>query len=107
MTKKRPASKDVLTVRLQNGSHITGFQIKGCPLGEGLLDVPRVMRTVCSSGLSPHLLVEAWMNRLESEEETLRQEESWIRRGIDYLKKTQMEIEGRGGESAENATAWV
>jgi sugar phosphate isomerase/epimerase len=64
----------------------TGFYVEGCPLGEGLVDIPGMVKAVQTSGRSPNLLVEAWMDRLESGEETLAQEERWIREGISYLR---------------------
>jgi sugar phosphate isomerase/epimerase len=77
----------------QGGKGVIGFNIRGCPVGDGLLDIPELMRAVWSSGRSPHFLVELWMERLESEEETLTKEETWIRAGISFLKKTKLEIE--------------
>ena len=65
----------------------TGFYIAGCPLGEGLVDLPGMLAAVRAAGRSPHVLVECWMDRLEDEAATLAQEEDWVRRGIDYLRE--------------------
>jgi len=65
----------------------TGFYIGGCPLGEGLLDVPGLLMAVRTAGQSPNLLVESWMDRLDSESATLTQEEAWVSHGIAYLRQ--------------------
>jgi len=66
--------------------HGTGFCISGCPLGEGLVDTPGLLAAVRAGGLSPNVLVECWMDRLEDEAATLAQEEVWVRQGIEYLQ---------------------
>ena len=63
----------------------TGFLVSGCPLGEGLVDVPGLLAAVRGAGRSPNVLLEGWMDRLEDEAATLAQEEDWVRRGIAYL----------------------
>jgi len=74
--------KDAISTRLN-----TGFYIAGCPLGEGLVDIPGMLAAVRAAGRSPNLLIECWMDRLEDEEATLAQEEAWVRRGIAYLRQ--------------------
>jgi sugar phosphate isomerase/epimerase len=62
--------------------------LRGCPVGEGLLDVEALVAAVQSNGRTPppSLLVEGWMEPLDSEAATLAQEEDWTRRGIAYLR---------------------
>lgn len=62
--------------------------LRGCPVGEGLLDVEQLLDAVRANGREPppNLLVEGWMEPLESEQATLAQEAEWTRRGIAYLK---------------------
>ncbi|HIC88878.1 MAG TPA: sugar phosphate isomerase/epimerase [Anaerolineae bacterium] len=74
--------KDAVSTRLN-----TGFYIAGCPLGEGLVDVPGMLAALRAAGRSPNLLVECWMDRLEDEEVTLMQEQAWVRQGIAYLRQ--------------------
>ena len=81
-------AKDAVVVRLG-----AGFAIRGCPLGEGQVDLEGMLAAVCAAaavrtaGRSPNLLVEGWMDRLDDEAATLAQEEDWARRGIAYLKE--------------------
>lgn len=63
----------------------TGFYIGGCPLDEGLVDLPEMMDTVRAAGRSPNVLVECWMDQLDDPVATLAQEEAWTRRGIVYV----------------------
>jgi sugar phosphate isomerase/epimerase len=62
--------------------------LRGCPVGEGLLDVEELVSAVRANGRTPppNLLAEGWMEPLETEAATLAQEEDWTRRGIAYLK---------------------
>lgn len=84
--------KDVRAVRQK-----TGFYVRGCPLGQGSLDLkgmlgalseavpvqsPSSSTTRCLS-----LLLEAWMDRVESEEGTCTQEAGWNKSGIETLQK--------------------
>jgi len=65
----------------------TGFYIAGCPLGEGLVDLPGMLDVVRAAGRSPNVLVECWMDRLDDEAATLAQEEAWVRQGVAYLRR--------------------
>ncbi len=65
----------------------TGFYICGCPLGEGLVDVPGMLAAVRAAEHSPNILVESWMDRLDDEAATLTKEETWVRQGITYLRR--------------------
>ncbi len=65
----------------------TGFYIGGCPLDKGQIDIPAMLKQVHASGHSPNLLVEGWMDQLETVDDTLAQEEAWTRNGISYLRQ--------------------
>jgi 3-oxoisoapionate decarboxylase len=62
--------KDV-DLRRQN----TGFYLYGCRLGIGRLDFESLLSALQRSGSTPALLLESWMDRLESKVETCAQEE--------------------------------
>jgi sugar phosphate isomerase/epimerase len=63
----------------------TGFTISGCPLGEGLVDIPGMLDAVRAANRPVNVLAECWMDRLDDEAGTLAQEEAWVRRGVEYL----------------------
>ena len=64
----------------------TGFYLSGCPLGEGLADIPSLLRTVQKQGTVSSIHVESWMDRHPDPEETLAQEERWVRRDLEFLR---------------------
>ena len=63
--------------------------LRGCPVGDGLLDVQALLDALHRHPHDPppNLLVEGWMEPLHTETATLAQEEAWTQRGIAYLKK--------------------
>lgn len=68
----------------------TGFYISGCPLGEGLVDIPGMLDAVRAAGRPSNVLAECWMDRLDDEAGTLAQEEDWVRRGVEYLRQIEV-----------------
>ena len=64
----------------------TGFRISGCAMGAGGVDVSGILAAVRREGRARSILVEGWMDPLGSINETLAQEEAWVRDGIDYVK---------------------
>jgi sugar phosphate isomerase/epimerase len=70
----------------------TGFYIYGCRLGEGRLDIESLLSALRNTGNMPALLVESWMDRLDSETETIEHEASWLRDGIQYLHEKQQGV---------------
>jgi len=65
----------------------TGFYISGCPLDEGLVDLSWMLDTILAAGRSPNILVECWMDQLDTPTATLAQEEAWTRQGIAYMRQ--------------------
>jgi sugar phosphate isomerase/epimerase len=74
-------AKDARAVRSN-----TGFYVFGCPLGEGLVDLEQMIRSVKQNPRAGTIHVEAWMDRLSSAGPTLVQEEQWVRQGIRYVR---------------------
>ncbi len=74
--------KDVVVKRYN-----TGFYIQGCPLGQGLLDVNDFLNSIKRYNLSPNIFIEGWLDRLDSEHETIKKEQEWIVQGIEYLRR--------------------
>jgi sugar phosphate isomerase/epimerase len=61
-----------------------GFDVEGCPAGEGLLDVPRCLACLPGAdGLS--CILELWTPWQERIEATCAQEDDWARRSAAYL----------------------
>ncbi len=65
----------------------TGFNIQGCPLGHGRLDLDFMIKKLKANGLAPNIFLEAWMDAADNIEQTLRQEEQWISSGLKVLRE--------------------
>lgn len=67
-------------------SHKMGFIIEGVPLGEGMLPVSELVKKVsprCQSAI-----LEQWTPPEKTLEETIRKENEWAIKSINYLKQT-------------------
>lgn len=63
----------------------TGFFLSGCPIGEGMLDLSGYIRKL--SGKITSLLIESWMDRRDTVEETLKEELAWLRTGLNFIRR--------------------
>ncbi|WP_243730517.1 sugar phosphate isomerase/epimerase family protein [Nesterenkonia salmonea] len=63
-----------------------GFYFSGAPLGEGLLDYSAMSQAADAAGRGLHQIIEHWLPRRGSPEETLRDERMWTQQAIDYLR---------------------
>ena len=80
--------KDV-GIRRQN----SGFYVYGCRLGQGRMNLDDLLAALKAYGTTPALLIESWMDRLDSDCATREQEENWLQESISYLRlKTIEEI---------------
>ena len=75
-------AKDAMTIRRG-----TGFCIIGCPVGEGMVDLRRMIAFLKGHRRSPNIVVEGWMDQQENETRTIAQEEEWVRQSVAYLRK--------------------
>ncbi len=78
--------KDV-NLRRQN----TGFYVYGCRLGQGRLNLDTLLAALSTNPWKPALLLESWMDRLDSDRATCEQEEVWLQEGIQYLRQKTIE----------------
>lgn len=74
-----------------------GVYIAGVPLGEGRLDAVGVMQTLVRYNRDFNVVLEHWCPLAESEEETLRQEMDWIRKGLQNAKTILSQLEKAAG----------
>ncbi len=65
----------------------TGFYISGCPLGEGMVDLPWMINELKQYGQNPDLFVESWMDPMPTLQETLETEKHRVRHDFNELKK--------------------
>lgn len=51
-----------------------------------MVDVKAVLDIIKGSNRDPNILLEQWMERKDSVEETLREEERWLTEGLKFLR---------------------
>lgn len=63
-----------------------GFIFAGAPLGSGLLDYDAIVDTLDSSGRVVNHVVEHWLTRQETIEETCTEERRWVDESVAWLR---------------------
>jgi len=66
---------------------VSGFSVLGTPVGKGMLDVKAVLNMVREAGRDPDVLLEQFMDRRGDEEETLKEEERWVKESIRFMRR--------------------
>lgn len=74
--------KDFDVVRSNAG---LGFDVRGRPVGQGRLDVARLLRTVGRPGLQKTAVVELWTPEQATLADTVALENSWARQSVEFL----------------------
>ena len=67
--------------------HKKGFLIQGCPAGQGLVDVPRVLQELRSRNRDPSVILELWTPPESTLNQSIAKEEAWARQSITYLRQ--------------------
>ena len=65
---------------------VSGFSVFGAPVGKGMLDIKAVLDMIREAGRDPDILLEQFMGKKGNEEETLREEERWVKEGIKFMR---------------------
>jgi sugar phosphate isomerase/epimerase len=68
-------------------SHKMGFVIEGLPAGQGMLNIQSLIQTIEKTGKCKSAILELWTPPADSIEETLKKENDWADKSIDYLRK--------------------
>jgi sugar phosphate isomerase/epimerase len=76
--------KDFVVRRL---SHQMGYMVEGAPAGKGQLDVPRLLNTLRSAGVSPNAILELWTPLQENLQRTIALEQAWAVESIEFLRR--------------------
>ena len=66
--------------------HKMGFNVMGCIAGEGMLDIPWLLKEVGKYGKCETATMELWSEPGQTIELTLEKEIRWADKSIDYLK---------------------
>jgi sugar phosphate isomerase/epimerase len=65
---------------------VSGFMIFGVPLGKGMLDAKAVLNTLRQTGREPDILLEQFMGKKETVQETIAEEDKWVKEAIRYVR---------------------
>ena len=68
-------------------SNKMGFNVCGAPAGEGILDIPWLLKEFTKYEKCRTATLELWMNEEKDTDTTIAQEKAWIEKSINYLKK--------------------
>ena len=68
--------------------HKMGFVVTGAPVGKGLANVPFLLETLVKFNRCETAVIEQWVPRSNTLEETIEDEKRWAYEGIEYLKET-------------------
>lgn len=66
--------------------HKMGFVVRGCPAGQGMLNVPWILEHLAPYRRCLSATLEVWSNPLADLPSTLAQEEAWVVQSLQYLK---------------------
>lgn len=73
--------------RIKRLPHKMGFIVEGCPAGQGMTDVPRLMEILAPYHRCESAVLEQWVVPESSIEDTVLKERQWAERGLRYLKQ--------------------
>lgn len=76
--------KDFVVKRI---SHQMGYTVEGAPAGKGQLDVPRLLDSLRSSGVTPNAILELWTPLQENLQQTIALEQAWAVESIEFLRR--------------------
>jgi sugar phosphate isomerase/epimerase len=67
--------------------HRKGYLIEGCPAGQGLVHIPRLLDELERLDRDPTVILELWQSPENTVEATIAKEESWASESIAYLRQ--------------------
>jgi sugar phosphate isomerase/epimerase len=66
--------------------YLMGFSVSGRPAGEGMLDIPSLVRQVAAYGRCKTAVLELWTPPESGVEQSIEKEARWAKQSFDYLK---------------------
>ena len=77
----------VKDARIERLSHNMGFLVSGTPAGQGMLDLPGMLRHLADLGRAPNVILESWPPPEADIEATIRKEAVWAETSMPYLRR--------------------
>ena len=72
--------------RIARAQHQMGFEVSGCPAGQGMMNLPRVLEILAPSNRCHSAILEQWTPPQATVAQTVAMEEEWARQSAEYLK---------------------
>jgi sugar phosphate isomerase/epimerase len=69
-------------------SHNFGFEVEGCPAGQGMLNVGWLLDSLRAFGRDPNAILELWPPPEPEWEATLAKEAAWAEESVKYLRRS-------------------
>lgn len=63
-----------------------GFRVAGAPLGEGRLELERILDRIFAHDPAPQLFIENWTPAAGDREANVREDDLWLRRSLETLR---------------------
>ena len=71
---------------VERAPHLMGFSVQGRPAGEGMMDIPSLLRQVAAHGRCATAVLELWTPPESNVEATIAKEARWAEASLEYLK---------------------
>lgn len=68
-------------------AHGMGFEVKGCPVGKGRLNIAWLVESFVALRTEPSVILESWIPEQKTFEETRALEDAWAEQGVAYLRR--------------------
>jgi 3-oxoisoapionate decarboxylase len=68
-----------------------GFVVEGCPAGQGRLDIPWLLKRLKSCPEDFNVVLESWVPRGDSLDETIARERAWAEQSVQFMRKVGMD----------------
>jgi 3-oxoisoapionate decarboxylase len=72
---------------IQRVDHQMGFTVAGTPLGKGMIQLPKLLEKLAKYNRCESAVIEQWVPPEPTLAETIRKEEQWANKSIEYLKQ--------------------
>jgi sugar phosphate isomerase/epimerase len=66
--------------------HQMGFTVAGTPLGQGMIQLPKLLEQLAKYNRCSSAVLEQWVTPEHNLEDTIIKEEKWAQQGIEYLR---------------------
>lgn len=66
--------------------HNKGFVVEGAPAGQGLLDIPAIIKYLQRCGRDFNVILEQWPSAEETPEQSVEKEKRWAEESLEFLR---------------------